>query len=254
MSDVFISYSKADKSIAEELADDLRVQNLDVWWDFELYAGQDFQQTILEALDASKVAVVIWSPTAVKSSWVRDEAARAARANKLITTHAPGFDLQKIPLGMGLMQSVDVTDRSQIYKALTAHGLCMDALPPNKLNIPDDQLTDDELLDKYAIYRYGSENKYFIDAAKQLEAEFFDWKDSRPILDMIAGLHKYLCFMRMAVPMPSDEINKRMRNYAAQGMTLLYKDDMESARNRRFADFLRTLHKTLSPPPRTRHH
>src|SRR5262245_5701653 len=84
MSDVFISYSRADKDIARGLADDLTARGLQVWWDLEVYAGQNFQNAILCALDASKVAIVIWSATAVKSAWVRDEATRAAKGAKLI--------------------------------------------------------------------------------------------------------------------------------------------------------------------------
>ena len=118
MSEVFISYSKADKAIAHALADDLKEAGYDVWWDFELYAGDDYHNAILEALDASRNAIVIWSDTAVRSAWVRDEAKRAAEDNKLITTHVPGFNLRNIPLGMGQRQCVEVTDREQIFKAL----------------------------------------------------------------------------------------------------------------------------------------
>jgi len=46
MADVFISYSKADRAVAEALAADLKARSFDVWWDFELYAGDDFHDMI----------------------------------------------------------------------------------------------------------------------------------------------------------------------------------------------------------------
>ncbi|MGO9743867.1 MAG: TIR domain-containing protein [Roseiarcus sp.] len=36
MADVFISYSKHDRAIAEALADYLRAEGFDVWWDYEV--------------------------------------------------------------------------------------------------------------------------------------------------------------------------------------------------------------------------
>ena len=56
MPDVFISYSKTDRAIAEALADDLRDRGVEVWWDYQLYAGDDFHDAILAALDTCTVA------------------------------------------------------------------------------------------------------------------------------------------------------------------------------------------------------
>jgi len=69
MSDIFISYSKHDRSTAQALADDLTSLGASVWWDFELYAGDDFHHLILEAINAASAVIVIWSPTAGKSRW-----------------------------------------------------------------------------------------------------------------------------------------------------------------------------------------
>ena len=129
MSHVFISYSKVDGDIAEALARDLSAFGIDVWWDHQLYAGDDFHDAILAALDRCKVAIVIWSTTAVRSRWVRDEADRAANKHKLITTHVPTFDLDLLPLGHGTLQSVDVTDRTRVYQALARRGVT----PSNRL-------------------------------------------------------------------------------------------------------------------------
>jgi hypothetical protein len=129
--DVFISYSKVDRHIAEALADDLRDHGVRVWWDYQLYAGDDFHDAILDALDACTVAIVIWSASAVRSRWVKDEANRAADGGKLITTHVPGFDLAKIPLGHGTTQSVDVTMRTRVYEAIARRGISI-VTPPRR--------------------------------------------------------------------------------------------------------------------------
>jgi hypothetical protein len=123
MPDVFISYSRTDKQIALSLATDLKHGGLDVWWDLELYAGDNFHDVILAALDASRVTIVIWSKTAVRSAWVRDEATRALKRNKLIPTYAPGFQLDTLPLGFGQVQCELVSDRPKIYRALSKFGL-----------------------------------------------------------------------------------------------------------------------------------
>ncbi len=85
MADVFISYSKFDRAIAQSLADDLKAEGFDVWWDFELYAGDDFHEMIRAEIAVAKAVVVIWSQTAVASKWVRGEAQEADDDGKLIS-------------------------------------------------------------------------------------------------------------------------------------------------------------------------
>ena len=76
---VFISYSRKDKAMAKALADDLAAAGVPVWWDREIYPGDDFHNAIVTALDQAQVVIVIWSEDAAASPWVRDEARRAAR-------------------------------------------------------------------------------------------------------------------------------------------------------------------------------
>jgi hypothetical protein len=118
MTDVFISYSKHDRPIAQALADDLVSLGITVWWDFELYAGDDFHDAILAAIDAATAVIVIWSSTARASKWVRSEATRANRQNKLIPTLAPGATLDDVPLPFDQLQCVPILEREQIYRSL----------------------------------------------------------------------------------------------------------------------------------------
>lgn len=113
MTDVFISYSRQDRPVAAAL--DLERLNIRAWWDFDLYAGQDFHDAVLTALDAAKAVIVIWSETAVRSPWVRDEATRASRQSKLVTTHVSTFDLANLPLGFGQRHSTDVKTEGLLF-------------------------------------------------------------------------------------------------------------------------------------------
>jgi hypothetical protein len=253
MSDVFISHSRADKDIARGLADDLAGRGLQVWWDLELYAGRNFHDAILAALDASKVAIVVWSATAVKSPWVRDEATRAAKAAKLIATHIEGFDLDDIPLGMGQLQCVPVANRSEVYRALVNHGLSVSQPEVNKLNQPDNQLTIDELLQKYATYQHGPINEAFANAARQIEVEFFEWKHNRAILDALANLHKLLCFLRTAAPLPTKAIHYRLVGHVATAMQELMMLGFPTPRTTKLNNLLSGIMKLVPHSPRSHH-
>lgn len=121
MADVFISYAKVDKIHAHKLAQDLKARGLEVWWDADLYASQDYHNAIMQALVDSEVAIVVWSAAAVKSEWVRDEARRAHSKRKLIPTYLPPFNIDHVPLGFGDIQAVDVTTTDVLYAAIQKH-------------------------------------------------------------------------------------------------------------------------------------
>src|SRR5262245_11021275 len=93
VTDVFISYARYDRVAAAALAEDLRKWGVEVWWDDDLYGGDDFHDAIRSAIDASKATIVIWSTAAVASRWVRGEADYADSLGKLIPLHVPGFDV-----------------------------------------------------------------------------------------------------------------------------------------------------------------
>lgn len=120
---IFISYSRQDAAVAHALADDLGKAGFPVWWDRELYAGEDFHDAILDALEAASAVIVIWSNAAATSPWVRDEARRADRLKKLITVHVPDFDVARVPLGFGDRHCDNVEDRDRMVRALGRHGI-----------------------------------------------------------------------------------------------------------------------------------
>jgi TolB-like protein len=82
--DIFISYARNDAETARRFADAFRAEGLDVWWDNALQAGEVFDEAIEQALRAAKAVVVLWSPDAVASRWVRAEATLADRNRTLV--------------------------------------------------------------------------------------------------------------------------------------------------------------------------
>jgi len=73
MAEVFLSYAKADRALAQQLADLLRAHGIDVWWDFDLVGGEQFRKAIQAELDKAKAAIVIWTERSIGSPWVCDE-------------------------------------------------------------------------------------------------------------------------------------------------------------------------------------
>ncbi|HEX2621736.1 MAG TPA: TIR domain-containing protein, partial [Phototrophicaceae bacterium] len=82
---VFISYSRRDKNFAERLARDLSDAGLDVWIDFrQIHAGEMWQEEIFRGLQRAEMVIVILSPDAVASYWVKREVNTAREQGKLI--------------------------------------------------------------------------------------------------------------------------------------------------------------------------
>jgi len=106
--ELFLSYAREDRDAAQRLAHPLGEEGLTVWWDREIRGGRDFTEEIAANLRAARRMLVLWSETAVASSFVRDESARARDAGKLLPLRIEAADL---PLGFGQIQTLDLIDR-----------------------------------------------------------------------------------------------------------------------------------------------
>jgi tetratricopeptide (TPR) repeat protein len=105
--DLFLSYAREDRDMAQQLAHALGEEGFSVWWDREIRGGSDFTEEIAANLHAARRVIVLWSSTAVASSFVRDESARARDAGKLLPVRIEAVDL---PLGFGQLQTLDLID------------------------------------------------------------------------------------------------------------------------------------------------
>ncbi|MCP4982958.1 MAG: toll/interleukin-1 receptor domain-containing protein [Gammaproteobacteria bacterium] len=85
MTDVFISYSRNDKSFVKALKSRLEDADLDIWVDIDdLYAGEEFWPEVVKAIDAAVVFVFVISPCSASSKYCHKEAERASTSGKRI--------------------------------------------------------------------------------------------------------------------------------------------------------------------------
>lgn len=106
MTDVFISYSRKDRTRAETMAKALKARGVDVWWDTHLKAGAEFRHEISQKLESARAVIVIWSEESVASRFVCDEADVGAQQDTLFPVLV---DLVDIPLGFRQIQTADLT-------------------------------------------------------------------------------------------------------------------------------------------------
>ena len=108
MSDIFISYKREDEVRVGRLARALEKAGFDIWWDRGLPGGESWRTNIVNALDAARCVVVVWShgSVGIEGAFVRDEAARAMARGILVPVM---IDRVAPPLGFGELQALDLT-------------------------------------------------------------------------------------------------------------------------------------------------
>ncbi len=139
---VFLSYSREDRTQAEAVVRALELRGCKVWWDGLLVGGMAFANTTEQALENAAAVVVLWSTISVESHWVRDEATRGRDRGCLVPATIDGT---MPPLGFRQYQVIDLTrwrgkpDAPEIdainYAIRAAHGSA-DSEPPRLAQAP----------------------------------------------------------------------------------------------------------------------
>jgi hypothetical protein len=106
MSDVFISYTRKNRDRVAALADLLRREGLDVWWDRDLLPGSEWDEEIERQIKGAKCVVVVWSRDSVDRKFVRAEADLASHLDVLVPVL---FDEVVPPLAFRMIQAADLT-------------------------------------------------------------------------------------------------------------------------------------------------
>jgi hypothetical protein len=106
MSDIFISYARADREKAELLARAFSKKGWSVWWDREIPPGQAFDETIENVLSSARCVLVLWSANSVASRWVKTEAAEGAARGILVPVLIENV---KIPLEFRRIEAADLS-------------------------------------------------------------------------------------------------------------------------------------------------
>jgi hypothetical protein len=107
--EVFLSYAHSDVVTAKLVSERIGRENMSVFWDRTIPVGFTWDDIVEGALDAAQCVVVLWSPAARSSEWVRIEATEGAERRIL----APALiEETKIPLRFRLIQAADLVDWS----------------------------------------------------------------------------------------------------------------------------------------------
>lgn len=106
LADVFISYTRADRHVAARFARALEAAGLSVWWDAAVRTGNTFDEQTEAELRAARAVLVLWSPRATASRWVRSEASVALRLETLVPVMIAPCER---PVMFELMQTADMT-------------------------------------------------------------------------------------------------------------------------------------------------
>lgn len=81
---VFLSYSRQDREWAIAVAERLQAEGFAVWdSETELFPGDNFASRIADALDSADAMIVLVSPDALASEWVRHEIDFALGSSRL---------------------------------------------------------------------------------------------------------------------------------------------------------------------------
>jgi len=109
MTQVFISYSRKDLAFVQKLAADLQSAGLDVWWDLSgTKGGDEWETKITGALKRSQYMIVVLTPDAVESRWVRREYLLADEEGLEIIPLK--YRICKSPLTLQDRQGIDALD------------------------------------------------------------------------------------------------------------------------------------------------
>jgi hypothetical protein len=104
--EVFISYSRVDRSLVEPLIARLRELVVTWWIDDYLAPGEPFDRRIDLQVNSCRAHIVAWSPQSVESDWVRSEADKGRHRGTLVPIL---LEPCSIPMPFGQIHTTDVS-------------------------------------------------------------------------------------------------------------------------------------------------
>jgi len=110
MSDIFISYSRKDSKIVKIIAEVLCSKGWNIWWDTEIPPGKDYSQVIDEAINDTKIVIVVWSINSIDSNWVKTEASEGLRKKYLLPLLIDNINEDAIPIEFRRIETADLTN------------------------------------------------------------------------------------------------------------------------------------------------
>jgi len=107
MADIFVSYSRSDRSRVAPLVAALEARGWTVWWDPAITPGQEFDRLIAAELEAAASVLVVWTSHSVESRWVRGEARDGADRGILVPVR---FGKVSLPIDFRAFHTIDFED------------------------------------------------------------------------------------------------------------------------------------------------
>jgi tetratricopeptide (TPR) repeat protein len=115
VTDIFFSYSSADRERVRPIRDALAEQGFEVFWDQQVPTGMDWDTWIRQHLSKSKCVMAFWSATSVSSDNVRHEATVAKQQGKLISVLLEPLTAEQFPMGLYAQQAANLSGWSGDY-------------------------------------------------------------------------------------------------------------------------------------------
>jgi|CXWL01.1.fsa_nt_gi cytochrome c2 len=131
MADVFISYKRENRPVAEALDRALSAAGFSCWWDTSLVAGEHFNEAIQRELASARCVLVLWTMASHASQWVQAEAVDGFNRKILVAARLDDVAL-KYPYG--IVQTADLRN----YRPGVAHAGVAEIVAgvAGKLNAP----------------------------------------------------------------------------------------------------------------------
>ncbi len=105
MSDIFICYSRSDRTLADQLVQRLRSAGWSVFIDAQTRVGERWHKTIQREMQAAQVFVALWSERSIDSDYVLEEAEYGKRKGILFPAFIERVDF---PYGFSRIQTADL--------------------------------------------------------------------------------------------------------------------------------------------------
>lgn len=112
--EVFLSHSSGDRKLAERIAQTLRAHGVPVWYSqTNLVGAQQWHDEIGAALSRCDWFLILLSPKAARSKWVKRELLYALRSsryeNRIVPLHYRKCDIDKLSWALDDFQAIDFT-------------------------------------------------------------------------------------------------------------------------------------------------
>ncbi len=117
MSNIFVSYSRQDKIVVDQIVNQLQDIGFTLWIDrFNIKGGSQWQLEITQAINDCRDFVLILSPDSDKSEYVRKELALALKSEKnVIPVFIKSFSLSpEIEQSLDGVQYIDIVSDYEI--------------------------------------------------------------------------------------------------------------------------------------------